>query len=539
MQDNEYLDEEFIDDDSEFEEEYIDDDSDELEGVSADETDFSDAENYFGAPSDDNSDAEEQTEDTEDTEEPEEPELDANLMAQYDKNFTGEEQIDQMLSGITGKFKTHIEAIPVDSIILPKIKKEMREQTIIGLTGLVRTLTDVVTPIHVMTLEDDDESYVLLDGTRRLYSAIKCGNETINAVIWDFDDKNLGKSISNILGLVLNRSQKLKNKELWQMLRVLETVNKCTPGRIEFLLQMEAGDAMRLKDVMLAEGDEEVAEVKEKFLSGELTIDAAYKKIAKIRKTENRLERDEERELDLRTADEVDEGKAAPAPASTHHLSNDEVMKILEMGDEDVSDQTLEALREKGEKMREEANAPHVQKVGERHPVDPAIRQATFERDGYKCRCCGIGDELYLSILVFHHAVPVFADGPDTVENGLTLCANCHLMLHNYVDGHLHGDISEYTPEEQKTLRNIFKYGNIALRAAQAKGLKKGDIHELDASSRQHIMPNTFVKANDTAFYATQGSGKSKAKSDDEDVAEPEDADDVLVGDFSEEDDDE
>ena len=238
MQDNEYLDEEFINDDSEFEEEHIDDDSEDLEGVSADETDFSDAENYFGDSSDDSFDTEEPLEDNEEqledneepTEDTEEQEFDANLMAQYDKNFTGEEQIDQMLSGITGKFKTHIEAIPVDSIILPKIKKEMREQTIIGLTGLVRTLTDVVTPIHVMTLEDDDESYVLLDGTRRLYSAIKCGNETINAVIWDFDDKNLGKSISNILGLVLNRSQKLKNKELWQMLRVLETVNKCTPG---------------------------------------------------------------------------------------------------------------------------------------------------------------------------------------------------------------------------------------------------------------------------------------------------------------------
>lgn len=423
------------------------------------------------------------------------------LLAEYDKAFSGEEQLEQMFVGIKDKFSTRLERIPVDSIILPRAKKEMRAKTVIGLTGLVSTLSGVVTPIHVMTLEDSDDEYALLDGTRRLYSAIKAGETDINAVIWDFKDKSLGTSLSNILGLVLNRSQQLKNSELWSMLKVLEVVNRCTPGKIEYLLQMQSGDAMKLKDIMLAEGDGDIQELKEKFLNDEINIESAYKKLASLRKKENRLERDEDRELDLRNIDRgtsdntlhTDKGLDEAKP----RLSNDEVLDLLEMGFEDVSDQTLDDLKAKGEALRSDSpDAPHVQEVGKRHPIDPAIKKATLERDGYKCRCCGIGGALYLSILVFHHLVPVFAGGPDTVDNGLTLCSNCHLMLHNYVDGHLKGDLSEYAPDTQKAFKEILKYGNVAINAAKKMGLKRADVHRLDAESRKHIMPDTNVKTN-------------------------------------------
>lgn len=436
---------------------------------------------------------------------------DPALMDEYNATFSGEEQVAQLLHEIEGKFTTSLRDIPVDSIILPKFKKEMRRKTIIGLTGLVSTLAGVVSPVHVMTMEDADDEFTLLDGTRRLYAAIKSGDDTIPAVVWDFEDKDQGTKLRNILGLMLNRSQMMSNSEKWNTMRVLETANACTPGRIEFLLQLQAGDAMKLKDIMLAEGDGEVAELKDKFLNDEMTIDAAYKKLANLRKKEDRLARDEERSIDLNGTDSEDYssggggrhmGPQMPDEAPKPRLNNEEVLELLEMGAEDVTNQALEAMKAKGDAMRGEMEGPHVQEVGKRHPVDSAIRTATFKRDGFKCRCCGIGGELYLSILVFHHAVPVFAGGPDTVENGLTLCANCHLTLHNYVDGHLHGDLADYSEEDQQTLKNIFKYGNIAIQAAKKMGLKRSQVHELDAESRKHIMPDKNVKANNESYVA-------------------------------------
>ena len=444
----------------------------------------------------------------------EEETLDNNekLREEYDNTFSGEEQVDQLLSRISGKVKTRLLEIPVDSIILPKVKKKMRQKSIIGLTGLVSTLSGVVTPIHVMSMEDSDDEYTLLDGARRLFATVKAGNKTVNAVVWDFEDKNEGRSLANILGLLLNRSEQFKNSELWDTMQVLEIANNCTPGKIEYLLQMPSGDAMKLRDVMLAEGDSEVQEVKEKFLNDELTIEAAYKKLNTLRKKENRLERDEAREIALEPEKETGTSGSDSPEADTEpvkqRLTNDEVLELLEMGTEDVSNQTLESLKAKGEELIDDS--PHVQEVGKRHPVDPAIRTATFRRDNFKCKCCGIGDELFLSILVFHHLIPVFAGGPDTVDNGLTLCANCHLTLHNYVDGHLHGDLAKYSEKDQQTLKNIFKYGNVARAAAKKMGLKREQIHELDAQSRQHYMPNLNVKVNDDAFRAANMSNSDK-----------------------------
>ena len=438
---------------------------------------------------------------------------DEKMQEEYDNTFSGEEQVDQLLSRISGKVKTRLLEIPVDSIILPKVKKKMRQKSIIGLTGLVSTLSGVVTPIHVMSMEDSDDEYTLLDGARRLFATVKAGNTTINAVVWDFEDKKEGRSLANILGLLLNRSEQFKNSEIWDTMQVLEIANNCTPGKIEYLLQMPSGDAMKMRDVMLAEGDSEVQEVKEKLLSDEMTIDAAYKKLNSLRKKENRLERDENRELALEP-EHTTEQEDAEEPVK-QRLSKDEVLELLEMGTEDVSDQTLESLKAKGEEIMDDQ--PVVQEVGKRHPVDPAIRTATFRRDNFKCKCCGIGDELFLSILVFHHLIPVFAGGPDTVENGLTLCANCHLTLHNYVDGHLHGDLAKYSEKDQQTLKNIFKYGNVARMAAKKMGLKREQIHELDAQSRKHYMPNLNVKANDEAYLAA---GKEAEAEESEDKCE-------------------
>lgn len=463
---------------------------------------------------------------------PGEVEMDDATKADFDNTFSGEEQLEMLFNGIKGKFRTEMKAIPVDSVILPKAKKEARRRTIIGLTGLVSTLSGVVTPIHVMTLEDSDDEYLLLDGSRRLYSAIKSGITEVNAVIWDFDDKDEGKSLANILSLVLNRSQSFKNEELWKTMRVLETVNNCTPGKIEYLLQMQSGDAMKLKDIMLAEGGDDVAELKEKFINDEISIESAYKKLTTIRKKENRLERDEERELDFgqeaaAASGDIDAGQGTTSQSSSSdepkaRLSNEEVLELLEMGEEDVTDQSIADLKAKGDALRAGLDEPHVQDVHNRHPVDPDIKRKTFERDGYKCVCCGTGEELYLSILVFHHKIPVFCGGPDTVDNGLTLCANCHLMIHNFADGHLHGDIKSYDDDTQLILKKIMSYGTLIIKAALKMGLKRGDVHKLDADSRKHMMPNKNVKGNDEVFTKSQSEAATSSEDFDRGLDESE-----------------
>lgn len=503
--DEEELEDEELDEDEEEEDEdeYGDDDTDDTDdddALTASSTDM--APRYTPVAADDDEDDDEE-------------EKDPALMAEYDRTFSGEDQVEQELNAIKGKVTTTLKEIAVNSIILPKFKKGMRKKSIIGLSGLVSTLSGVVTPIHVMTMEDSDDEYVLMDGTRRLFAAVKSGYKTVNAIIWDFENKAEGRKLANILGLMLNRSQQFKNEEVWETMRILDSVNGCTPGKIEYLLQLNSGDASKMRDVMLAEGGPEVAELREKLLSDEMTIDAAYKKLTALRKKEDRLARDEERELDMGPSAGNDGAGAAGTDAGSDEdaprprLNNDEVLELLEMGEEDVGEQTLEDLKAQGDAMLGET--PHVQEVGKRHPIDPAIRTATFVRDGFKCRCCGIGGELYLSILVFHHLVPVFAGGPDTVDNGLTLCANCHLTLHNYVDGNLHGDLAKYTEEEQEALKNIFKFGNVAKKAAQKMGLKREQVHELDAESRKHYMPNKNVKDNDASYVLAAAEGKLPA----------------------------
>jgi 5-methylcytosine-specific restriction endonuclease McrA len=51
----------------------------------------------------------------------------------------------------------------------------------------------------------------------------------------------------------------------------------------------------------------------------------------------------------------------------------------------------------------------------------PAVKRAILERDEYRCRECGSSQNLTID-----HIVPVFEGGLGVVENGQTLCADCH-----------------------------------------------------------------------------------------------------------------
>jgi 5-methylcytosine-specific restriction endonuclease McrA len=52
------------------------------------------------------------------------------------------------------------------------------------------------------------------------------------------------------------------------------------------------------------------------------------------------------------------------------------------------------------------------------------VRQQVLERDGYRCTRCGATERLEV-----HHRVAAADQGLTTMENCITLCANCHLEV--------------------------------------------------------------------------------------------------------------
>ena len=56
------------------------------------------------------------------------------------------------------------------------------------------------------------------------------------------------------------------------------------------------------------------------------------------------------------------------------------------------------------------------------------MHAAQRERDGYRCRVAGC--ETPTDRIEAHHITPLAAGGPDTVQNGVTLCHRHHLAAH-------------------------------------------------------------------------------------------------------------
>lgn len=59
------------------------------------------------------------------------------------------------------------------------------------------------------------------------------------------------------------------------------------------------------------------------------------------------------------------------------------------------------------------------------------VKQAIFERDGYKCKVCGLGREDGVEIAA-DHKIPRSKNGKNTLENGQTLCIQHNNLKKNY-----------------------------------------------------------------------------------------------------------
>lgn len=421
-----------------------------------------------------------------------------------------EERALNLLSLTSDKFSLSTEVIKIGEIGLSEPTKRGRQKTMIGLTQSVKDM-GILTPIHVMKVAEEDATedykYVLIDGLRRMFGAIKNGMTEICATVWDFEDKEKGMELLLPLSLMLNRQQKRQWSEVWDLYRILELQSAITPGTLEFLLQLEAGDAMRLKDVMLCD----YSEVKEALLSGEKNLDACYKMLQKMRKDEDQLGKDDATGF----GDTVDgaEEVAGDVTEGSEQLTDQDVLELLEMAD-NLDDDSEVSSDDFSDMSTPDSDFVDQQKVGERHPLDPALRQAVLARDDFTCRCCGmkmIGARL--GLIAVHHVIPVHCSGKDELKNLVTLCSNCHILLHicERNGGTIlmpESEFNELLPSEKSSMKRALKLARIAIAADKRKGLSKEQIGVATRDSIRHRMPGDGLKENQIAYsYAKANKG--------------------------------
>lgn len=439
----------------------------------------------------------------------EEPrQMSASLQEEYDEVFSDEERIMNMLKVTSDMYTRTRHVINLKEVCISEPLKLGREVTMVGLTKSVKEM-GVLTPIHVMTLEqpelddDDDEpddmrsyKYILLDGLRRVFGALKNQIFEVDAIVWDFSDKEKGRQIALPLSLLLNRTQRRKWSEIWELFQILEMQSSVTPGTLEYLLQLEPGDAMKLKDCMLCD----YTEVKECLLNNEKTLEQAYKLLQKLRKEENMLEKEES--MGISNVEEAQE-IVGDASEGREGLSEQDVRELLEMADSDfnsVEEEDFGALNQ-GE--------DHHQKVGEREPLDPALRQAVLNRDNFRCSICGVGGPAFLSVLAVHHKISVAAGGADTLENLTTLCLTDHIMVHvaERNGGKLQITKEEYdnsSPEEQVRFKKILKLSKVIVEANKRKGLTREQVFENTKAVMKHPMPGAGLAENRKAYVESK-----------------------------------
>lgn len=408
-----------------------------------------------------------------------------NLLSSENDSFDVNGQL-KVVSKVTRTLKD----IPVEDIVVFNFKKMSRTKTIVGLTGSISEL-DVATPIHLLALEDED-TYMLLDGLRRVFGAMRNGVDTIKAVVWDFEDKQEGKSKANLISLLLNRSERFSASELWEQMKILEEVNGASPGLIEYLLQMQAGDAMKLKDIMLADLD--YTDIKTDLIDGLTSIEQAYKKLCAERRKENRLMKEDAMVLEGNTVTGVDD------VSEQQNLSVDAVKDLLDLTEQSIEDESLEDLDRSSE-----ARGDMVQDPKNRKPLDAGLKKAVLARDKFTCQCCGTGGEQWLSVLVCHHIIQVSQGGPDTMENLVTLCNNCHVTLHTYAWGKIFVTLDSLSDTEKETFKKIFRYGNVIIEADKRMGRTKEQAMKEDRGSARQLYPGEGLKDNKQAFAESKG----------------------------------
>ena len=338
--------------------------------------------------------------------------------------------------------------------------------TSIECNGLLRPI--VVAPTST------DGMYVLIDGQKRLRACAKCGIKSIPSII---NHKVTTAEIA-ILEALYNHYTEYKIKEVIDYIEFLEKEkNILDQTTIEYLLQMEPGDYPKLKDV-LNDNDPDIVD---NLLSGKFTIEQAYKKLQKKRKEQSKEEKENQKAQGAYSNEEEGVSNLESGEMGGDEPLTEEEIKALGLvpSVEELEDKSLDELLEEGNGIQ--GFEPEVQTVGERHHIDPALRKAVMARDKDTCQCCFEGGESYVLTNDFHHIVPVFLGGADSVENAVCLCCKCHRMVHLHARGELFlPDKSTLNEKDTEKFKRIISYGNHIRKGMAQRGMKVNDYKKQD-----------------------------------------------------------
>lgn len=429
-----------------------------------------------------------------------------DLLDEYEGSFSSEEKISHAMKLSKESFSIDIGVVDFDDLLIPEPMKTGRKETYLGLSTSIGEL-GIVSPIHVMITEGyanwknsggseedfDGFRYVLLHGFRRVWGGYKNGLERCMAVIWDFKDKDKGNDISMILSNLLHKSQKHSWMEVWEMYQLLTAQASVSESSIEYLLQIDIGDAPKLKSIM--ERADEFPEPKQDLLDNKKTLQQAYNMLQKQMKEVDQLAKD-----DITGISDMEQAEGVVEGSEDILLSDDEIKDILEMGSggDELSEEDFDEFM--GNNLPDDG-----QKVGERHPLDPALKAAVLARDGYCCQVTGRGKGLptpiALAILNVHHKVPVHAGGKDTMDNLITVCLDVHTLIHiierNGGKVGMSKETYDALPQEEKDfITGTMKIARIAVEANRKLGRTKEQIKKDTADAVKFKMPGVVQKEN-------------------------------------------
>lgn len=442
----------------------------------------------------------------------------SSIASEYQSTFTEAERISTVLNLRSDSFTITHGTVSMLELSPTLPLKDSRKQTYKGLTQSVKEL-GILTPIHVMltegykqylkdveegyeteewTKEEFGDKYILIDGFRRVWAGLTNKMEYAPAVIWDFNDMDLAMELLTPLSLLLNKTQRRDWSEVWGLYQILETTALMTPATLEYLLQLEPGDAMKLKDVMLSGYDEVISGL----INEGKSLQQSYNALQKLRKEENQLELDDQRSLsDIEGAD----GVVGDVTSGNGQLSYEEVKKLLEFDESDIDNMTDEEFIDLA--GGKDDGVVIDRRAGEDIPKE--LKQAALARDNYSCQISGTGLDsglkmtMAMSVLQVHHIIPLYLGGKNTLDNLVTLRMDLHTWVH--VIERLGGKIG-MSPEEFKQLDKVDKrdlygalqYGKIIVDEAKRQGKSTTDraLQQASYEASRFKMPGTDLKEN-------------------------------------------
>ena len=255
-------------------------------------------------------------------------------------------------------------------------------------------------------------------------------------------------------------------------------------------------------------------EVKGALIDGSKDLEGCYKMLTKLRKEEDSLAKEDETGISDMVEDTeelVDQSKEKPM------LSEQDTKELLDLADnledlDNVEDDDFDDLN-KGETER--------QVVGDRHPLDPALKSAVLSRDNFRCKCCGFGGPAALGVLAVHHVIPVHCSGKDELGNLTTLCLNHHILLHiaERNGGKLQmtrEEFDSYSEEEQTALKKCLKLAKVEVEADKRRNMSLDDVKKATSDSIKHPMPGTDLKDNTKVYEKYKEESAEHKDSDNE-----------------------